>query len=92
MGSHQPVDRGHQVRLVLPLGRVAAEPLAPSLSYGSWVEERMSTDRAQWTRNHFLTISPLVRLPECPYPSDGMKMLQKSIPLPAGPLSHACTV
>ena len=44
------------------------------------------------TGDHRFTTSPLVTVPELPYPSDGMKMLQKSMPLPAGPLSHACTV
>src|SRR2546425_5802465 len=39
-----------------------------------------------------LAMSPLVRLPERSYDSDGMKMLHKSIPLPAGPLSQTATV
>ena len=48
--------------------------------------------RPEHSRDHRFTMSPLVRLPERPKFSPGMKMLQKSMPLPAGPLSHAATV
>ncbi len=62
----------------------------------------MSADRAQTTLNggrstkdQFLTISPLVTMPERPIPpAEGLKMkkLRKSLPLPWGPSSHAITV
>src|SRR5438874_8980507 len=43
-------------------------------------------------RGYRLEMSPLVRAPETPKPSDGMKTWKKSLPLPAGPLSHTVMV
>src|SRR5205823_2179639 len=37
-------------------------------------------------------MSPLVTAPETPNPSDGMNTRKKSLPLPAGPLSHTVIV
>jgi hypothetical protein len=48
--------------------------------------------RADSHRPHCLAISPLVTMPERPYPADGMKTLKKSMPLPSGPSSHTTTV
>src|SRR3989454_9931300 len=51
LGADQPLDRCHQVRLVLRILRIAPEPLAPSLYQSSRVEKRVSADRAQTTLN-----------------------------------------
>jgi len=39
-----------------------------------------------------LAMSPLATVPERLNPSDGMNTLKKSVPLPAGPLSHTDSV
>ena len=56
-------------------------PQTPTRLDGIAAEAR----RPEHSRDHRFPMSPLVRLPERPKFSPGMKMLQKSMPLPAGP-------
>src|SRR6266516_4059379 len=78
---------------------------APLQRFLSWPKKAKAPRRCEpprrverWgcARDHRFTMSPLVGMPERPYPPTAMYTLKKSTPLPPGPFlgssSHTCTV